>query len=244
MEDKQTRQPGYIAIIPAEVRYDTALPPNAKLLYGEITALAGTDGYCWATNDYFAQLYGVDKCTISRWISKLQKRGHVTVEVVRGNAGGGAVEQRRIYIGRAAAEVVGGIDKKINTYRQKDQEGIDKKIIANKDELTSINIPPIVPQGDNAIDALFDRFWAAYPKKKGKEAARRAWRKLKPDITLCRVMAEALERQKQSRDWRKEGGAYIPYPATWLNGRRWEDEDPAPASKPPDSGGERRFGWQ
>lgn len=146
MGNRQNRAPGYIAVIPSEIRYDTALPPSAKLLYGEITALAGSDGYCWATNDYFAQLYGVDKCTISRWISKLQKRGHVTVEVVRGHDGEGAVEERRIYIGRTVAEAAGGIDKKINTYRQKDQEGIDEKVIANKDELTRENIPPIVPQ--------------------------------------------------------------------------------------------------
>ena len=71
---------------------------------------------------------------------------------------------------------------------------------------------------------LFDRFWAAYPKKKGKESARRAWRKLRPDMALCRVMASALDRQKQSEDWRRDGGKYIPYPASWLNGRRWEDE--------------------
>ena len=225
MGERQNRQPGYIAVIPSEVRYDPTLPPNAKLLYGEITALAGVDGYCWAANDYFAALYGVDKCTISRWISKLQKHGHVTVEIVRGRDGEGAVEQRKIYIGRAAADAVGGIDKKINTYRQKDQEGIDEKVIANKDELTRENIPPIVPPGD---EDPFDRFWAAYPRKQDKQKARRAWRKLKPDPALCRVMWEALERQKQSKAWRKEDGAYIPYPSSWLNGRRWEDEEPGP----------------
>ena len=229
MGDRESRTPGYIAVIPAEVRYDAALPANAKLLYGEITALAGADGYCWAGNDYFASLYGVDKCTISRWVSKLQKRGHVRVEVVREKGGSGAVEERRIYIGRAVTEAVGGIDKKINTPMQKSQGGIDEKVIANKDELTRKNIPPIVPHGDSV---LFDRFWAAYPKKKDKQAARRAWKKLKPDLALCRVMSAALERQKESREWRKEGGAYIPYPSTWLNGRRWEDEEPEPPGLP------------
>ncbi len=90
---------------------------------------------------------------------------------------------------------------------------------------------------------LFDRFWNAYPKKKGKESARRAWEKLRPDVALCRVMAEALERQKRSRDWRKEGGQFIPYPATWLNGRRWEDEEDKPDSTPEGEEGER-FGWR
>ena len=73
---------------------------------------------------------------------------------------------------------------------------------------------------------LFEQFWNAYPKnrRKKKEAARKAWRKLNPDLVLCRIMAAALERDKQSRDWLKENGAYIPYPSSWLNGRRWEDE--------------------
>lgn len=83
---------------------------------------------------------------------------------------------------------------------------------------------------------LFDRFWDLYPKKKDKERARRAWRRLDPDLELCRVMSAALKRDRNSWTWRKQGGAFIPYPATWLNGRRWEDApDPTP-SAPPESG--------
>ena len=86
-----------------------------------------------------------------------------------------------------------------------------------------INIPPISPKGTD-LWMLFDRFWKAYPKKKGKEDARKAWKKLAPDLDTCRRMAEALETQKKSHDWVKESGRFVPYPATWLNGRRWEDE--------------------
>ena len=71
---------------------------------------------------------------------------------------------------------------------------------------------------------LFDRFWAAYPLKKCKDRARRAWKKINPDLALCRIMSDALEKDKRSRAWLKDNGAYIPYPASWLNGRRWEDE--------------------
>lgn len=72
----------YYAIIPANVRYDRELNANAKLLYGEITALCNEKGYCWATNDYFAELYGVSKVSISNWISSLEKNGYITREII------------------------------------------------------------------------------------------------------------------------------------------------------------------
>ena len=75
------------AVIPAAVRYDTALPPAARLLYGEITALCAQRGYCWATNDYFAGLYQVRRNTISIWINQLIERGHLatSIDPARGN---------------------------------------------------------------------------------------------------------------------------------------------------------------
>lgn len=63
--------PNYYAIIPANVRYDKRLTPNAKLLYGEITALCNKDGFCWASNTYFAKLYDKTNKTISLWIKEL-----------------------------------------------------------------------------------------------------------------------------------------------------------------------------
>lgn len=83
---------------------------------------------------------------------------------------------------------------------------------------------------------LFDRFWAAYPRKQNKERARRAWRRLNPDLALCRVMAKALELDKRSRQWRKDNGEYIPYPSSWLNGRMWENEHNQPEAAPENSG--------
>lgn len=99
------------------------------------------------------------------------------------------------------------------------------KIIINK----RINKPPIVPQGTDTLWTLFDRFWKAYPRKENKARARKAWAKLAPDMALCRRMSAALEAQKCSEQWQRENGRYIPHPASWLNGRRWEDEAPAPA---------------
>ena len=75
-------KPTYYAIIPANVRYSN-LKPNAKLLYGEITALSNKLGYCYATNNYFSDLYNVSKNTISSWLSDLKKFGFITIDLER-----------------------------------------------------------------------------------------------------------------------------------------------------------------
>ena len=87
-------KPNYYAIIPATVRY-SKLKPNTKLLYGEITALASKEGYCFASNRYFANLYEVTKNTISSWISDLHKAGFISVQLIKE---GNQVVQRRIGI--------------------------------------------------------------------------------------------------------------------------------------------------
>lgn len=75
-------RPNYYAIIPANIRYDADLTANAKLLYGEITALCNEKGYCWATNEYFANLYGVSKTSISKWISSLIQKEYIFSETI------------------------------------------------------------------------------------------------------------------------------------------------------------------
>ena len=72
--------PNYYAILPANIRYHSSLTANEKILYAEITALASKEGYCWATNKYFASLYGVSPRTITRWISKMHDLGFISIE--------------------------------------------------------------------------------------------------------------------------------------------------------------------
>ncbi|VVN88206.1 hypothetical protein PS718_01667 [Pseudomonas fluorescens] len=79
------------------------------------------------------------------------------------------------------------------------------------------NTPPMV-------DDLFPKFWKMYPNKKGKAAAEKAWKKLKVTADLFGQIAEGLAAQVVCEAWVKDGGQFIPHPATWLNGKRWEDE--------------------
>lgn len=96
-------RPGYYAIIPADVRYDDGIPPNAKLLYGEISALIGKDGFCYASNAYFMNLYGFSDPTISRLISQLEKAGYIRRELEKDKTG--QVVRRKLYLSVSAPEI-------------------------------------------------------------------------------------------------------------------------------------------
>jgi len=78
-------------VIPARVRYNKALPPYARLLYGDIASLCHQEGFCWANNKYFAKLYKVTETSISTWISALVEQGYIKIEVEKGKS-------RHIYI--------------------------------------------------------------------------------------------------------------------------------------------------
>jgi hypothetical protein len=73
----------------------------------------------------------------------------------------------------------------------------------------------------------FSEFWKAYPKKVGKGAAEKSFGQHKPNKELLCRMLIAITKQVKTEQWLKNNGKYIPNPATWLNQRRWEDEDDA-----------------
>ena len=127
----------YYAIIPATVRYSKELKANEKLLYGEITSLSNKNGYCYAQNRYFANLYNVSIETVSRWLSHLQKLGFIQVVIKRNE--NKEVIARYIYI-----VDVPYCQKNQYPSPQKYQEGIDKNvkdnIINNIDEDSLFNL--------------------------------------------------------------------------------------------------------
>ncbi len=209
MDEQKTRS--YYGIIPANVRYDKKITSNAKLLYSEITALCNESGYCWATNSYFAKLYDVEIETISRWVSSLERFGYIikNISKTEGN-------KREL---------------RLATYCSEDQEVLIKKSIAIDNKVKSIKVVNIIKNNtsikketNKEKETDFDKFWAKYPKKKSKGYAEKAWKRLKPDRLLVDVILSELTLAVGSGDWQREGGQYIPHPATWLNGKGWEDE--------------------
>lgn len=220
---------GYYMVIPASVWADTEIPPNAKLLYGHISTLSNSSGNCTAGNEYFAEQLEISKKRASELIGLLSSKGYIHVEVKKTDKG--AVESRTIKI---AAEPSEGIPKNKDRVSREIRGGYPENYAAYiKNNNTSNNNTPIVPTGDERkckdSGDLFDLFWSAYPNKVDKAKARRAWNKLKVDAQLFEQIMTGLEAWKASKQWQKDNGDYIPYPTTWLNGRRFENH-PSPAT--------------
>lgn len=243
-------KPAYWAVLPAAIRYDPEIPASAKLLYAEISALTDQRGYCWASNAYFEGLYGLSERTIVRLIRALEKAGYIRIL----EAGGGAT-RRKIAAGinplanPSTADAVPlplgkGVsaetpDKNVSTPRQKCQGGGDKNVRENNREIKKENDPPKAPQGAGADyvpkkspdwkPERWEKFWAFYPLHKSKQAAIKAWDRLKPSDELLAVIGHALVRQiaeKQAECKRNR----VPFEwkihaSTYLNGARWTDED-------------------
>lgn len=128
--------PGYYGILPANVRYDKNLKPMEKIMYSELTALCNKNGYCNATNSYFAELYEVSKNTVSLWIGDLEKAGYIKTKLIY-EPGTKNIKERRIYIATP-------ITKNNDTYHEKEVDPITKNndtpITKNReDNNTSIN---------------------------------------------------------------------------------------------------------
>lgn len=220
-------KPSYWAVLPARVRYDPDLPASAKLLYAEISSLTDHTGYCFASNAYFEELYGLSNETIVRLLRVLEKHGYIRRE----DAVGGK-SQRRIYAGiNPAAGAAADPLSKMTPPPVKNDGGPPSKMtpITTKSNSKSNKIPPKPPRGGRRAKSvpewepdLFERFWKKYPRGEDRIGAVAEWDKLKPDLKLMKTMSAALDRQMESDEWQR--GIGVPYACRWLRKRRWEDD--------------------
>jgi hypothetical protein len=160
-------QKSYYAVIPANVRYSKDVPDGAKLLYGEITALANETGYCWASNSYFAGLYGKSPDTISRWVSQLAAAGFIQAIVDKGKA-----NERQIWLAEPKGAIRKNADRGIgknaarlsakmpNPYRQKSVDPIGKNAEQNNTVNNTLNKEgentPAQPANQSTTASQFD----------------------------------------------------------------------------------------
>lgn len=126
----------------------------------------------------------------------------------------------------------------VSTSRVKQFRERQKAVTRNGDETfhethqnrTEQNIPPKPPERVPKYTQEFERFWGEYPRKIGKGEAFSAWQKRRFSLETQERIMGAVSAAKLSFDWKKEGGKFIPHPATWLNGARWDDELKAPTA--------------
>ena len=214
-------KPSYWAVLPAAVRYDETLRPNAKLLYAEITALTNVRGYCWISNERLGEYFGISPKTVGSLIQQLGERGYIRVELVRNESQ--AITGRRLWIARPDGPCPPILKNEDTPLKNEDTPVLknEEKIITREN-----TNPPAAPQGAASVPKWkperFAGLWDYYPRHTSKQAAAKAWDRLKPSDELIAQMGRALRRQKAWDEWQR--GIGIPHLSTYLNQRRWEDE--------------------
>lgn len=184
--------------IPKEVWLDDRLSALEKMILAEVDSLDDGETGCFASNQYLAEFCQCSEAKITKAIAKLKNLGYVEAVSFDG--------RKRLLRSRMV---------KNTTLTSKKYEADLQKVLPSSISNIASNIV------ENKY-CSFDDFWKLYPKKVGKAQAEKAWTKLKVDEPLFEAMKKAIECQKRSKQWKDK--QYIPYPATWLNGRRWEDE--------------------
>ena len=157
-------KPNYFSIIPATVRYDNELKDKAKLLFSEITCLTNSLGYCIASNDYFANLYGVSKETISRLINQLAEKEYIKITYEKR---GSQITKRMIILSSDIQNCQRSVDE--NVIRSVDENVKDNNTSINNNIINNIvhqDAPLTLSKKD--INGAFEELWALYPSKKGK----------------------------------------------------------------------------
>ena len=116
--------------------------------------------------------------------------------------------------------------ERVSRHREKKRKESNGDVTLQKRRSNAIEQNRTEQITTSSNDDLFNKFWQAYPRHTAKQNARKAWDKLKlvPDDPRLQAIENGLLRAKQSRDWLKDSGQFIPHAATWLNGARWNDD--------------------
>lgn len=213
MNEIEVVKRSYYAIIPANVRYDKELTPNAKLLYGEITALCNEKGYCWAGNSYFADLYSVSNKSISKWVNQLISKRYITTEI-KYKDGTKQILHRYLRIANTPMEEM------FHTYPKDVPYPMEEKV---KDNNTSNNTNNKKTANQDLLVVDFEKLWKLYPNKKGnKETALKAYKKALKGGTTNKQIQDGIVAYKKhlaENDWLKPA-----FGSAWFFNCRWNDE--------------------
>ena len=173
---------------------------------------------CTASNTYFGNYFAVARQTAQEVIGKLKKKKFIATSEKK--QGGKTVERKITIIDAVSKNNLLMISRKLPTELAGNSDKVSRKSANHTLDDTKDN---------NNTNSFFDLFWKEYPKKTAKQDALKAFDKLNVDTKLLETILSAIKKQMSSTQWQQNNGQYIPQPATWLNGKRWEDEMKTPA---------------
>ncbi|WP_270329139.1 helix-turn-helix domain-containing protein [Lactococcus lactis] len=213
----------YYVVIHAQVLHDNRLTPLARLIYGEIAALANIHGFAWISNGKLAKKYQVSIKTISISISKLQELGYIQSQLTY-KENSKEVEQRNIYINPINENVNTPYTKNSTPPIQKCKEGMEKNVKDNNtsnNTMNNTNNNIADKSADSVLDERFENLWKLYPRKAGsKQKAKSAYKKaIKKGTTDETIKNGIMNLINERRDI-----TFIPHGQTWFCNERWNDE--------------------
>lgn len=210
MEEKKS----YYAIIPANIRYDKDLTPNAKLLYGEITALCNERGYCWSENSYFAELYGVSNTSISKWINLLVQKGYLSSEITYIN-GTKQIDKRYLRI------VAYPIEEKLNTPIEENFKGNNTYVNNTSNNTDS---KKKYKRKSEDYEAEFEEIWSIYPRKEAKAVGLKHFISARKNGTSLETIKQGLDRYIEYCRVNKVEKKYIKNGGNWFKEQLWTNQ--------------------
>ena len=231
-------QPNYYSVIPANVRYDKDLSFGAKVFYSEITSLTNAEGYCWATNEYFAEIYDMSIRSIQVWVRQLHEKGYIRVELVRK----GMKSTRKIYLNVTGEKNCVNEENCVSGVKKTAPKGEENCVLVREENFTHNNL--IITNNkskDNntsnnkkinkkdlnsaQFENEFETLWKLYPRKMGKANALKSYIKSRK---TNKVSYETIENGLYRYiDYLKQQGTedrFILHGSTWFASEKWLDE--------------------
>lgn len=200
--------------IPKEIWLDERLTMLDKGILTEIDSLDNGEDHCYAGNEYFARFCQCSESKVSKTISKLIELGYVKIVSFDGRI-------------RKLQSCLAFCTRQDSKKYDADKQKVRVNNTSNNTKNKSISRA----SADKDFSPAFDDFWKLYPRKVAKQNAFKAWRKIGAEDSqalIDSIMANV--RQRINGEWKGKDVQYIPYPATYLNQRRWEDEPTAAAT--------------
>lgn len=233
--------------------------PSAKLVAVAIADMANDDGFCWPSLPKLAKRCGLSEDSVRRHIRKMEIAGILThssrfvdgrqssnsyqfaevlpVEGVHARIPMVCVDATPPLHGRqgdpgTGARGEGGTGARENHKKESPSEPSNESLPPTPKNGNAPPLPAKAVQESNGKEypEEFLEFWKIYPRREAKGDALKAWQKLRPPLEKVKA---TVAWQRNSTSWTKDGGQFIPLPASWLNSRRWEDEPADQSSRTP-----------